>query len=213
MHNDTPLYEIAGKELESGQPDRGTFSKAYANASGDEKLTKALYIQYRVDQMKSASKQDHVSERVALSEDANNKKKQKTGGWLLFLCVCLTIINPILIFIYMASLPTGFQANGDLIWYYNIYLIGVIGYFLITGFNLWRQSPNAVWHAKLFFIVIGFSPLFAMMALALDNLSPPLRSQLIKDNREGFFYEIAWCIFWYQYLCRSKRVKATFIKA
>jgi hypothetical protein len=53
MHDDAPLFEIAASEIASGTPDRGIFAKAFSAALGDEPKTRALYIQFRVEQLKS----------------------------------------------------------------------------------------------------------------------------------------------------------------
>lgn len=49
------LYAKAGAESETGNYDKGVWSKALISAQGDEKKRKAVYIERRVEQLKSES--------------------------------------------------------------------------------------------------------------------------------------------------------------
>ena len=44
-------YEQVGKEFDSNNHDKGAWTKAFAQANGDEKQTKVLYIKARVDRL------------------------------------------------------------------------------------------------------------------------------------------------------------------
>jgi len=50
-NNDIPLYEIVGKELEANMLCQGTWTKAFAEAEGNDEKAKALYIKLRVAQL------------------------------------------------------------------------------------------------------------------------------------------------------------------
>ena len=45
------LYEIAGAEIATKNVNLGLWTKAFSTALGDEAKTKAIYIQFRVDQL------------------------------------------------------------------------------------------------------------------------------------------------------------------
>ena len=51
--NESDTYDVVGRELESGTIDRGTWTKAFADADGDEARTKAAYIRIRVAALQS----------------------------------------------------------------------------------------------------------------------------------------------------------------
>lgn len=53
MHEDAPLYEAAAQEIAHGKADRGIFAKAFSDALGDESQTRALYLKYRVEQLRA----------------------------------------------------------------------------------------------------------------------------------------------------------------
>lgn len=51
MNDDEVLYERVSREMADGDIKEGMWTKAYANAMGDEGKAKALYIRARVEQL------------------------------------------------------------------------------------------------------------------------------------------------------------------
>lgn len=51
MNDDEVLYERVSREMADGDIKEGVWTKAYANAMGDEGKAKALYIRARVEQL------------------------------------------------------------------------------------------------------------------------------------------------------------------
>ena len=54
MERDEDFYEIAFREVETGELDTAAWAKAFA-LSADNEHAKKLYIQYRVAQIKNSS--------------------------------------------------------------------------------------------------------------------------------------------------------------
>ncbi len=52
MQSDEPIYEAVAFELEDEGPRKGLWAKAYAKAGGVEHVARALYIEWRVEQLK-----------------------------------------------------------------------------------------------------------------------------------------------------------------
>ena len=52
--SDDALYALAAKELADGATDFGIAAKAFSVAEGDQARTEALYIKYRVEQLRCA---------------------------------------------------------------------------------------------------------------------------------------------------------------
>ena len=52
--DDEEVYEIVGREVESGERRTGLWTKALAEAGWDENKAKARYVEYRVAQVKEA---------------------------------------------------------------------------------------------------------------------------------------------------------------
>lgn len=65
------IYETIAEELDTNTYDKGLWTKAFAQADGDEIRTKALYIQYRAERLIAAAKElvkQEVLERVEGSD-------------------------------------------------------------------------------------------------------------------------------------------------
>ncbi len=74
-HKDTEFFEQAAAEIGSGKPKRGIFAKAYSEALGDDKRTRALYIQYRAEELKAEiARNKEVEEEAAATKKANLEK-------------------------------------------------------------------------------------------------------------------------------------------
>ena len=86
-HSDAPFYEKAASELTTKTADRGLLAKAFSISMGDESKTKALYIQFRVEQLKSQATEHAVTEtenisaekRRAAAEDKARKEAQRVS--------------------------------------------------------------------------------------------------------------------------------------
>ena len=132
------------------------------------------------------------------SDVAHVEKKYKgVGGWLLFLCIYLTILCPLS---NLAHLVVVFIQN-----------IGLIIFSIYAGHALWTIRANAVNIAKTFFGVAFASAIVITFLLPLIlGLPPEVRSEMRVQSQWGLNGVIlAWWI-WCSYLKRSKRVKATY---
>lgn len=78
-HDDADLYEQAAVEIGSGKPDRGLYAKAYSEALGDVSKTRALYIQFRVEQLKADLVRDRGKKAAAMPKpQVEDKRKEST---------------------------------------------------------------------------------------------------------------------------------------
>tara|TARA_B100001057_G_scaffold474162_1_gene539386 strand:- start:578 stop:886 length:309 start_codon:yes stop_codon:yes gene_type:complete len=81
------LYLQANKEIEEGDTNEGTWAKAFANAEGSEEKTKALYIKYRVKNLKEEE------------EDEDEEDSDDTDmGTAMWFGAILAIVGIVLIF-------------------------------------------------------------------------------------------------------------------
>ena len=72
------FYELAYKEIESGNLKKGLWAKAFSETEGDENKTKALYIKYRFEQIKESHKEiDEKEEEVEIDSNLIPEKKVK----------------------------------------------------------------------------------------------------------------------------------------
>ena len=135
-------------------------------------------------------------------------------GWLLFLCVSLTILTPLFSIAAMASewrltkpyfesLPN--LKNGVML---EIACYTAVTFFSVyAGSRLWSIRPNAVRAAKIYLIVQMLVGLIVPGAVAAIVSAPGAASEVIKTA----FHGIVYFAIWYPYLCKSERVKATYI--
>jgi hypothetical protein len=145
------------------------------------------------------------------------KKPEVKGiaGWLLFLCVSLTIIGPMggvlgLISNYNVYKPL-FKYNTI----YNLYFIDtfisivLILFAVYTGINLWQQKKEAVKITRLFLLTVLMFIIieFALFVLILpDKVVQFVLPELIGQS----LARIIAVVIWYLYLIYSKRVKNTY---
>lgn len=77
-HNDATFYEKAASELADKTADRGLFAKAFSLSMGDTAKTKALYIQFRVEQLTSQATERAAAEaKVARERDLRSIAEER----------------------------------------------------------------------------------------------------------------------------------------
>lgn len=72
-HNDESIYELVAVELLQDGPRAGLWAKAFARTGGDDAKTKALYIQWRYDQVK----RELLAEFQRLQAAADHEARQQ----------------------------------------------------------------------------------------------------------------------------------------
>jgi hypothetical protein len=149
-------------------------------------------------------------------------------GWLLFLCIVLTIISPafsmVRFVIDFVPPVTSIFNRYDVVEMPHVLTIPVLivslvvlrnAFSIYAGIALWTRRPNAVWVAKLYLsanlVVFGLflSPLLGSLYDFVDPdrdydhllFSPPVRAFLAAFG--------SWAL-WTAYLTWSRRVRATF---
>lgn len=124
-------------------------------------------------------------------------------GWLLFLCISLTILWPM-------ETMASFGAQGEDIYHPNLPMIIdliIAGCSVYVGVCLWRIRPKAVTKAMVFlWILTGLTCLFIALALFGSGASPGELSKMIPSAFGAF----VWTLSWLTYLKSSQRVAATY---
>jgi len=78
MNDDEVLYEQVSREMANGDIKEGMWTKAYANAMGDEGKAKAMYIRMRVEEL---AREQAVQESAALGVDEGEVDDEDGGGF------------------------------------------------------------------------------------------------------------------------------------
>lgn len=138
-------------------------------------------------------------------------------GWLLLLCLCLTIIDPLSMAINLmigSSLAKPFfHIHRHL--FYLIFINGMFNIALITfsvyaGVLLWKQYKGAVATGKKYFIFLFFYSLIAQYLPDILGIPENIYKKIHDNSIFTTILNMAYAVAWYVYLSRSKRVKNTY---
>lgn len=152
----------------------------------------------------------------SIATEKSKPELKGVGGWLLFFCISLTILSPILTLYNFAS---GYNDIKELIKYlpsiYNVFIIDiivgsiVIAFSIYAGISLWTVKKNAVRIAKLYlitFISYSFLELIMYLSVFPGKVINIVMGDFIKEIIKSLIYFTIW----YLYLIKSKRVRNTF---
>lgn len=142
------------------------------------------------------------------------------GGWLFLLCINLTILDPFAN-LFNLAIGTHFSrqhfdhhpALQHLLLVNGLCSIGLAVFSIYAGISLWRVFPNAVITAKKY---LGAAFLYSLVSLFLPHLiglSEEVRKEIGAANLLNSIVTVIYLYAWYQYLNRSKRVRATYLEA
>lgn len=139
------------------------------------------------------------------------------GGWLLFLIVSLTFLNP---GVTIYNLYTGYREAHTVFYLFpglrTTFLIDVvlsssmIAFSLYAGISLWRIKASAVRVAKKYMIAAVAYALVGAVLPFLAGLPARDNESMVVPGLVQFFQTLIYVGVWVSYLTRSKRVQATF---
>lgn len=142
------------------------------------------------------------------------------GGWLLLLCVNLTILDP---FANLLNLAIGTHfgrqyfdqhpALQRLMLINGVCSIGLAVFSIYAGISLWKVLPNAVTMGKKY---LGAAFVYSILSLFLPYLigiSEEFGKEVGATNLLNTIITAVYLFAWYQYLKRSKRVRSTYPEA
>ena len=72
---DKTTYELIAEEIDTGNTQKALWTKAFSDAEGDDKRTRALYIKYRFDEISNEEQKYHEDE-LDDDEDFNQSKSE-----------------------------------------------------------------------------------------------------------------------------------------
>lgn len=138
-------------------------------------------------------------------------------GWLLLLCVCLAILDPMAgifnLMIITDVMRPYFDQDPAL---FNLVLVGgicnicLLVYSMYTGVSLWKVSLNAVIGAKKYFLILFHYSFISIFFPQLFGLSEKTQTEIYKMNPLNNVIIMLYAFIWYLYLRKSKRIKATY---
>lgn len=129
------------------------------------------------------------------------------GGWLLLLCIGLTVGIPLLTaFNWSRIIGKGIEPFP---WSSLVISIVMATFSFIAGFMLWRIHPKAVPVAKAYFIAEMALPIVFGARLLIEMASSRIEMSPWTIFAV-FFRPILMAVVGYLYLAKSKRVRATY---
>jgi hypothetical protein len=139
------------------------------------------------------------------------------GGWLLFLCIILTVLTPLGILAGMSGAVALMDETKDLYPTFSdtVILMTLPRFVLVclsirAGVLLWKEEPGAVAKAQTFLIAyVAYS--IALICVAYVGDLPPAARDLVRNAYGVSALQVLFfATVWHQYLSRSARVRNTF---
>lgn len=138
-------------------------------------------------------------------------------GWLLLLCISLTILDPFSIIINL-SLATDAAKNQfeqhpeffTFILISGVCRIALMVFSIYAGVSLWKAVPGAVLVAKKYLQAVLLYSVFAVFLPRIVGLPDEMYRDLAPANLLNSLLTICYVATWFLYLTKSKRVKATY---
>ena len=234
---DKKTYELIAEEIDTGNTQRALWTKAFSDAEGDDKRTRALYIKYRFEEISNELQDDHKN---GTNSDAGTPKVKKRSIYgLVHDAESNAIDNSILSAKEHTGKNGGIKLGGFL--YGGSMVIGIVTYRLVWFCsNLYQRdggltSTNetsiylsfTVILANLYLIYLLFSKSIVFVRVYFINLVLQLviiyfnYQTLTQDMISVFARSGVWVKMWVFiylfyfifaiYLLVSKRVKKTFV--
>lgn len=139
------------------------------------------------------------------------------GGWLLFLCISLTILSPIRLVADFYSVRRELAphiaiepAYRTLIFGCGVLNFSVAAGLFVAGFMLWGRHPRAVRAAKiaLLYYVCSLGPMSILPYLS--GVPGEIAKVWSLTILKAIPLAVVYPLIWFLYLSYSKRVRATF---
>jgi hypothetical protein len=150
-----------------------------------------------------------------LTEEKQTLKGVK--GWLLLLCINLTILDPLSIitnlFVATDALQSQFERYPEFFQFIlisGVCRIALMVFSIYAGVSLWKVMPGAVLVARKYLQAVLAYSVFAVFLPRIVGLPDELYRDLAAPNLLNSLLTICYVAAWFLYLSRSKRVKATY---
>ena len=148
---------------------------------------------------------------------ADRRPDRGVGGWLLLLCLSLTVFSPLLT---LGSLAVGFaESSKYFAQFHGLLVINVVdtllsvslmAFSIYAGVRLWGIRPGAVRMAKIFLLCFLAYLAVAAVLPFMAGLPSAANAAMIGVVAINTFRGVIYFAIWYSYLNTSKRVRATY---
>ncbi|MDH5468215.1 MAG: DUF2569 domain-containing protein [Candidatus Aminicenantes bacterium] len=158
--------------------------------------------------------QRETQEIISQKEIKEESKYYGVKGWLLFFCIILTILSPILTsFVLIASygeflsLFYDYPALRVIAILYILINIGITIFGVVAGVKLWAKRPNAVRITRAYLTTFLLFNIYGGLLVFIMEL---LAHSVSGSYLQGLIGSFIYFFIWNSYFNKSKRVNATF---
>jgi hypothetical protein len=149
--------------------------------------------------------------------DGANSELKGVKGWLLLLCLLLTVLEPFetVVVVFggsdiMASLP---KVSPQMYWFSivnGIVGIGLAVFSLYAGLSLWKVTIGAVDVARAYLVLSAGASVGLLGAAVLFGITKEFSEATMQFNLTGVGVTVLYAYSWLLYLSRSRRVRNTY---
>ncbi len=149
--------------------------------------------------------------------DRTDSELRGVKGWLLLLCLALTVFDPSTVVISLFLLTDASRVYFEqhpaffrLVLVSGVCRLALAVFSLYAGLSLWRVVPNGILLARRYFLAAVLYSVFSLFLPNLVGLPEDLAKPMAGEILFNAALTITYAMVWYLYLGRSRRVKATF---
>jgi hypothetical protein len=153
-----------------------------------------------------------------MSVNQETTRYRGVKGWLLLLCLNLTILDPLAMLLSLFSVANASRPLFDkypglltLIAVSGVCRLAVAVFSVYAGLALWRVVPGAVDIARKYLMAVVLYTVFAFFLPVLIGLPQDLAQEIAGSSFIAGLLTISYAVIWYAYLVHSKRVRATYL--
>ena len=155
-----------------------------------------------------------------MSEESSEKQPNTlfgVKGWLLFLCIALTVLSPMRMFFDLnnmlrETIPYFSMAPGLLVIVVliTVLTLALAGFSIYSGIALWKLKPRAVLITKRYLLIfLAYS--FLSLLIIVFSIPPEVTiGAMFHEALKSLYQPLIFFGVWYSYLLKSERVKATY---
>ncbi len=147
----------------------------------------------------------------------DDRQLRGVKGWLLLLCLLLTIFDPLVVLISLFIVSEGARASYEtnpplfrLILISGVLRIGLAVFSMYAGLSLWRIAPKAVTTARHYLVGVVILSVLLLILPSVLRVSKASSEGFTPENLFNTVFTVIYVIIWYVYLSRSRRVRATY---
>jgi hypothetical protein len=142
---------------------------------------------------------------------------QGVGGWLLFFCIQVVILGPLLMVGTLVFLALGLASQRLLLSNAGLYILAratagaaVSAFGAIAGVYLWMLRPRALRLARVYLVLLALLPLGLLAAASLFPVPAGVKLPAPPVQVPTTLATVAGATFWWLYFSNSRRVRATY---